>query len=329
MKYTQFHRNEKLKTIKKDWIGNPNRKGKFQNLTLHKKAGISGILKMKYQRNPDRHIKRAENWNPYHTKLTSLDHIKEDSLVWLGHSSFYMQLDGERILLDPVFGHIPFVRRKSVFPARVSAFKNINYILISHDHYDHLDKKSIKAILKHSHHNLKIICGLGLKSLLEKWIGNRAEIIEAGWYQQYTDKTLKITFLPCRHWGKRSIKDDSERLWGAFMVQSSKLNIYYSGDTGFGEHFSQIPELFGNPDYAIIGIGAYKPRWFMEPNHISPYEAVRAAKIMGAKIAIPMHYGTFDLSNEPLSDPPQVFEAEAKSKNQEVYIPHLGEIVNL
>ncbi|MFI3267742.1 MAG: MBL fold metallo-hydrolase [Rikenellaceae bacterium] len=328
MKYTQFHRNEKLKTIKKDWIGNPNRKGKFQNLTHHRKTGISSILKMKYQRNPDRHIKKAENWNPYHTKVTSLENIKEDTLVWLGHNSFFMQLDGKRLLFDPVFGHIPFVRRKSIFPAQISAFKNIDYILISHDHYDHLDRKSIKAIVKNNK-SVTIVCGLGLKKLLERWTKNTVKVIEAGWYQQHKDNTLKITFMPCKHWGKRSINDGSERLWGSYMVQSSKLSIYYSGDTGFSDHFNEIPELFGNPDYALIGIGAYKPRWFMEPNHISPYDAVKAAKMMGAKTAIPMHYGTFDLSNEPLSDPPQVFEKEAKSKNQDIYIPHLGESLAL
>ncbi|MFI3261742.1 MAG: MBL fold metallo-hydrolase [Rikenellaceae bacterium] len=328
MKYTQFHRNEKLKTIKKDWIGNPNKRGKFQNLSFHKKAGISNIFKLRYRRNPDRHIKKAEKWNPYHTKITSLEHIEEDSLMWLGHNSFFMQLDGKRFLFDPVFGHIPFVRRKSVFPAQVTAFSDIDYILISHDHYDHLDKKSIKIIVRHSP-DVKIICGLGLKKLLERWTRKSVEIIEAGWYQQYNDASIKVTFLPCRHWGKRGVNDGSVRLWGAYMVQSAKLNIYYSGDTVYGDHFGEVPGLFGNPDYAIIGIGAYKPRWFMEPNHISPYDAVRAAKDMGAKVAIPMHYGTFDLSNEPLSDPPVVFENTAQTENQRVYIPHLGETVEL
>lgn len=328
MKHTQFHRNEKLQTIKNNWEGNINRKGKFQNLTPKKLGGLSGFLKFKFKRNPERHIKRAENWNPQFTHVTSLEHIKEDTLMWLGHNTFFMQLDGKRLLFDPVLGHIPFVRRKSIFPAEVSALSGIDYILISHDHYDHLDKSSIKALTQHNH-NVKIICGLGLKRLIRKWVGRSIKITEAGWYQQIKDDTIKITFLPCQHWGKRGIKDDSERLWGAYMIQSDKINVYYSGDTGYGDHFKEIPELFGKPDYAIIGIGAYKPRWFMEPNHISPYDAIKAAKIMGAKTAIPMHYGTFDLSNEPLSDPPQVFSEEAKLKGQEIYIPHLGESMKL
>ena len=107
------------------------------------------------------------------------------------------------------------------------------------------------------------------------------------------------------------------------------LSVYYGGDTGYSSHFSEIQELFGAPDYALLGIGAYKPRWFMQANLISPYDSLTAASQMKARITIPMHYGTFDLSDEPLSDPPAVFAEEAGKRNIQVKIPALGEIVKL
>ena len=94
------------------------------------------------------------------------------------------------------------------------------------------------------------------------------KIVEAGWYQQIEDEGLKITFLPAQHWSKRSVRDGGQRLWGAFMLQGDNISLYYSGDTGYSSHFREIPDLFGAPDYALLGIGAYKPRWFMRPNHI-------------------------------------------------------------
>ena len=113
------------------------------------------------------------------------------------------------------------------------------------------------------------------------------------------------------------------------MLQGNGISLYYSGDTGYSSHFREIPDLFGAPDYALLGIGAYKPRWFMRPNHISPYESLTAAGEMHAGLTIPMHYGTFDLSDEPLHDPPKVFATEAKKRKIPVKIPYLGEIVKL
>ena len=155
------------------------------------------------------------------------------------------------------------------------------------------------------------------------------KVIEDGWYQQMEDEGLKITFLPAQHWSKRSVRDGGQRLWGAFMLQGNGISLYYSGDTGYSSHFREIPDLFGAPDYALLGIGAYKPRWFMRPNHISPYESLTAAEEMHAGLTIPMHYGTFDLSDEPLHDPPKVFATEAKKRKIPVKIPYLGEIVKL
>lgn len=302
-------------------------KNRFVNRQRQTRHGIGSVMKWRFSPNPQRKEKRREKWNPPVNFLHSLEDIRGDSLVWLGHNSFFMQLGGKRIMFDPVFGNIPFVRRKSRFPADPVVFKGMDYLLLSHDHFDHLDKPSIACLYRHNP-RMKVFCGLGTGTLVGRWFPG-LEVVEAGWYQQLEEEGLRMTFLPAQHWSKRSWNDGRRRLWGAFMLQTGGLSVYYSGDTGYAGHFAEIPGLFGAPDYALIGIGAYKPRWFMQPNHISPSDALKASAEMKAGVTIPMHYGTFDLSDEPLSDPPEVFAAEARRRNIRIAVPALGEVVRL
>ena len=322
-----FRRNEGLITVKPYWRGNPVVKGRFVNRQHRSKQGIGNVLKWRFSPNPQRKEKRNENWEPQLFPLHSIQGISGDALAWLGHNSFFMQLGGKRIMFDPVFGNIPFVRRKSKFPADPDIFKEIDYLLISHDHFDHMDKPSIIRLYENNP-RMKVFCGLGMRDLIRGWLPD-IQVIEAGWYQRWEEGRLKITFLPAQHWSKRSLNDGGLRLWGAFMLQTDDLSVYYGGDTGYSSHFTEIEELFGAPDYALLGIGAYKPRWFMQANHISPYDSLTAASQMKARITIPMNYGKFDLSDEPLSDPPAVFAEEAGKRNIQVKIPALGEIVKL
>ena len=230
-------------------------------------------------------------------------------------------------MIDPVYGNIPFVKRRSLFPANPSIFQHIDYLLISHDHFDHLDKPSVARLFA-DNPQMKLFCGIGTGALIKGCFPDM-EVIEAAWYQQYQDGDLKLTFLPAQHWSKRGVRDGGERLWGAFMIEAGGIVIYNSGDTGYAPHFSELPHLFPHIDYCMVGIGAYKPRWFMKPNHISPYDALTASADMQACLTIPMHYGTFDLSDEPLFDPPHVFKAEAKKRDMPVLLPELGEVVKL
>lgn len=269
-----FRRNESLKVIQPYWRGNPVVKGRFVNRQHRVKHGVGNVMKWRFSPNPQRKEKRQENWNPHLIPVYSLEHLSGDFLVWLGHNSFYMQLAGRRIMFDPVFGNIPFVKRKSKFPADPAVFQHIDYLLVSHDHFDHLDKPSVMRLFK-GNPQMKVFCGFGVGKLIQGWCPG-IEVVEAGWYQQLDDGQLKITFLPAQHWGKRSLNDGGQRLWGAFMLQGDGLSVYYGGDTGYSNHFVEIPELFGEPDYALLGIGAYKPRWFMQPNHISPYDTLTA-----------------------------------------------------
>ncbi len=322
-----FRRNEYLHTVNPRWRGNPSVKGKFFNRQHRWKPGMVSVLKWRFMPNPQRKEKRQIKWNPKIHFINSLESVVGNSLIWLGHNSFFLQLGGKRLMIDPVFGSIPFVKRRSVFPANPSVFQGIDYLLISHDHFDHLDKTSVAKLFA-LNPDMKLFCGIGTGKLVKNWFPEM-EVIEAGWFQQYNDGILKLTFLPAQHWSKRGISDGGERLWGAFMIQADGITIYNSGDTGYANHFKELPELFPHIDYCMVGIGAYKPRWFMKPNHISPYDALTASADMNAKVTVPMHYGTFDLSDEPLFDPPHVFVAEAKKRGMNFLLPEIGEVVKL
>lgn len=322
-----FRKNELLHTVNPHWRGNPTAKGKFFNRQHHWKPGMGNILKWRFSPNPQRKEKKQIKWNPKVNFIKSLDNVIGNCLIWLGHNSFFIQIGGKRIMVDPVFGSIPFVKRRSTCPANASVFKNIDYLLISHDHFDHLDKPSLTRLAAENP-NMNVFCGIGTGALIKEWFPT-FNVIEAGWYQQHVDGNLCLTFLPAQHWSKRSVNDGGGRLWGAFMIQADGITIYNSGDTGYARHFKELPEMFPHIDYCMIGIGAYKPRWFMKPNHISPYDALTAARDMGAKMTLPMHYGTFDLSDEPLFDPPHVFAQEAKLRSMPIMIPELGEVVKL
>lgn len=322
-----FRKNDRLYTVNPRWRGNPTAGGRFFNRQHRWKPGVGSVLKWRFSPNPQRKEKKMIKWNPQVHFLHSLDHVVGNSLIWLGHNSFFLQLGGKRFMIDPVFDSIPFVRRRSRFPANVSAFQQIDYLLISHDHFDHLDKPSVARLVE-MNPQMKLFCGIGTGALIKGWFPSM-EVIEAAWYQQWKDEGLSLTFLPAQHWSKRGVSDGGERLWGAFMIEADGITIYNSGDTGYAHHFSELPEMFPHIDYCMVGIGAYKPRWFMKPNHISPYDALTASADMHAHVTIPMHYGTFDLSDEPLFDPPHVFAAEAKKRGMEILLPELGEIVKL
>lgn len=322
-----FRKNDQLRTIYPQWRGNPTAKGRFFNRQHRWQPGMGSVLKWRFSPNPQRREKRTVKWNPAVHYLQSLDRVVGNSLIWLGHNSFFIQLGGKRMMVDPVFGSIPFVKRRSQCPANLSVFTRIDYLLISHDHFDHLDKPSVAGLVERNP-QMKLFCGIGTGQLIQGWFP-QLTVIESAWYQQYTDDGLRLTFLPAQHWSKRGLGDGGERLWGAFMIEADGITIYNSGDTGYASHFGELPGLFPHIDYCMIGIGAYKPRWFMKPNHISPYDALTASADMKACITIPMHYGTFDLSDEPLFDPPHVFAAEAQKRQMPVVIPELGEVVKL
>lgn len=296
-------KNYKLSVIRPGWKGNLfDDKERFLNEEFPFQPDLLDVLKWKMKRNPQHREKLSDPFRlEVHNDVSFVEQTN-DCIVWLGHSTFYIRLNGVVFLVDPVFYDIPFVKRyapHALSPARVG---RIDFLLLSHDHRDHCQERSIREVVQYNP-KVEVLTGLQMDGLLKGWIPH-ASIQCAGWYQQYkTGPAVAVCFMPSRHWGKRGYNDTNIRLWGGFMIQSSRTTLYFSGDTGYGSHFTEAAALFPRIDIAIIGVGAYKPLWFMSPNHISPDDAVRAANELHARMFIPMHYGTFDLSDEPPGEP--------------------------
>ena len=323
--------NPNLETILKAWQGTPiDQNGRFMNHEFPFNDKFSNALKWMLEKNPQRKLKNNDQWKMQVIKDDTFLNSKEDIIVFLGHATFFIRLNGKQILIDPVFESIPFKRRFTEFPISTSKLVDIDYVLVSHSHYDHCDKKSLKLLQKQNP-KAKFLTGLKMESLLNKWVKNN-EIQEAGWYQKYNlDNKVEISFLPSRHWSNRSLGDKNERLWGAFILKSNKKTIYFGGDSGYGSHFKKVGNLFSKIDVALIGAGAYSPRWFMSPNHQDPQDAIKAFNDTKASMMIPFHYGTFDLADEPLSEPENILKKLVKEKKvkQQLKIVKLGEVVSL
>lgn len=310
------------------WPGTPvDAAGKFLNHEFPYVNRFSTVVKYWVQPNPQRAEKEADLFQLPVLKTEAFLHNSADVIVWLGHASFFIRLGGVTFLLDPVLGNLPaFGKRLSELPLDPTALTGIDYILLSHAHYDHCDKPSLRRLYAQNP-QVQFLTGLGMDKLLTGWLPG-ASVQVAGWYQQYqTDAGLRVTFLPSRHWSNRTPWDKNETLWGAFVLQAGGRQVYFGGDSGYGSHFRDAGQLFPGLDVALIGAGAYAPRWIMAPNHQDPAHAVQALHDTGAKVLVPMHYGTFNLSGEPRGEPSRLLQA-ARDTGQlrgELRLPAVGE----
>ncbi len=284
--------------VKSGFKGNKTVNGVFQNL-----YGQSGgnslyqVIKWRLSRNRQKYEKDRENYKlPVHQAENILQD-KDDYLLWLGHATWLIQIDGKKIITDPCLTSPPFVKRQTALPIPATVI-NPDYVLISHGHYDHLDFNTLRHFNKAT-----ALVPLGMRGLIKENIAD-INCHEAAWYQRYNlTEDFQIIFLPAHHWYRRGTNDYNKILWGSFLIRTKKGTIYFGGDSGYSQHFKDIGGLFNNIDIAILPIAAYSPRWFMKTSHINPEEAILAFKELKAKKLIPMHYGTFDLSDEPLGEP--------------------------
>ncbi|MCP4670886.1 MAG: metal-dependent hydrolase, partial [Desulfobacula sp.] len=185
-----------------------------------------------------------------------------------------------------------------------------DYLLVSHGHFDHLDTDSIKHFS-----GAKALIPLKMTDIIKK-ANPDIHCQEAGWYQQYDlNENFQITFLPAHHWHRRNSFDYNKVLWGSFLIKTKSTSIYFGGDSAYSNHFQDIGNLIGGVDIAILPIAAYAPRWFMKSSHINPEEALQAFKDLQAKRFIPMHFGTFDLSDEPMGEPAKLLSSLSGSEN--------------
>lgn len=309
-----YKSNEALRTIKPDWPGTPvDQKDRFMNHEFPYLPKMTDLLKWKLSGNGFSDAKkndsqRLEVRDP-HPFLAS----DKDGILWLGHASFYIRVNGVGILTDPVFDDPAFLTRFVPVASPLADLNRVDYVLLSHDHRDHMDESTLRSVAS-KFPNAKFLAGLRSDDVLREWTTPTNRIDTAGWFQEFglNDDRLRIYLLPLRHWSRRGLFDMNFRLWGGYLIQTPSKTIYFGGDSGYGRHYSEMRELFPNIDYFLIGIGAYEPRWFMEPNHNNPSDAIKSFIDSGARHLIPMHYGTFDLSDEPPSQPLQLLKDEAE-----------------
>ncbi|WP_210413081.1 MBL fold metallo-hydrolase [Leptospira semungkisensis] len=229
-------------------------------------------------------------------------------VVWFGHATVWISSteNGKtvNVLTDPIFESPIFVTRLVKLPIPKEALPQVDFVVVSHAHRDHLDRDTLR-FLKNKNPKLQILLPSGMKSFSESEDLGQTISQELG--QATIKDSVKITFLPAHHWSRMGISDTNQYFWGSYAFESQNKIVYFAGDTGYSSHFKNISERLGKPvDLALLPIGAYKPRWFMKYAHIGPEEALLASKDLNAKSFAPIHWGTFplgdDLPQEPLLD---------------------------
>ena len=247
-------------------------------------------------------------------------------LTWIGHATFLVTLGGKRILVDPVFNtRLGPVSRLTAPGMAIDALPPIDLVLVTHNHRDHLDPWSLSRLAR-GPGAPQFVVPLGNGDLM-KSAGAEA-ITELDWWQSTEVGGLAVTLVPARHWSMRFPWDRNDMLWGGFVIRGPEGAAYHSGDTAFFDGFAEIGERLGPIDWAMLPIGAYEPRWFMKPQHMGPEEAVEAARLLGARRLVAMHWGTFKLTDEPIGEPPvrarAAFE-KAAEPGRELWILDVGE----
>jgi N-acyl-phosphatidylethanolamine-hydrolysing phospholipase D len=235
------------------------------------------------------------------------------TVTWIGHATTLVQAGGLSILTDPIFSHraspLSFLgpQRAHAPGIAIIDLPRIDVVVVSHNHYDHLDRRSIETLARQHGGPPLFLVPLGIK----KWLGGLriSRAVELDWWDHYEHEDVEFHFTPAQHWSARSLTDRNRTLWGAWSVLGADLHWFFSGDTGYSADFNDTRERFaarqtaargGGFDVALIAVGACEPRWFMRPQHVDPAEAVQIHLDLRAKRSIGIHWGTFSLADEPL-----------------------------
>ncbi|UOQ96354.1 MBL fold metallo-hydrolase [Hymenobacter sp. 5317J-9] len=329
-KRISFLRNDALPTVRPGYPGNKLFGNEFANGEELFEPSFATVLKWQLEANPQKAEKKADTWAPAVVDCTAAFSSTDDMLVWLGHSCFLLRAAGVTLLFDPVLYSSLGLRHRHALPCPPEAIRSIDYLLLSHGHRDHLDEKSIK-LLAAQNPQMQVLSSLRMGPLL-RGMARSLTVQEAGWWQQYDlgpNSPLEITYLPAAHWHRRGLADLNEVLWGSFLIRVADKLIYFAGDTAYADHFEAIEVRFGPVDIALMPIGAYKPAYMMAKSHVNPHEAAKAVNVLRAGHVVPMHHGTFDLSDEPASEPlRQLTEVAAGGMLRgELHAPAVGEVL--
>ena len=278
---------------------------------------------------PDPNVSPKEDIKVQKITSESLSN-KPDSLTrltWFGHSTFLIELDGKNILFDPVFGQYaaphPLLGRKrynSEMPINIDQLPNIDAVIISHDHYDHLDYESIEKLKDKTDH---FFVPLGVDNHLERWGVAEEKISKMDWWEEEEFKGITVVFTPSRHMSGRGLSDQSATLWGSWVLKSETRNLFFSGDGGYGKHFKEIGEKYGEFDIALMECGQYNTLW--ADVHMMPEQTVAAGQDVKAKMIVPIHWGAFTLASHSWTDPIERVTAQAQKVNMPIATPQIGE----
>jgi len=248
------------------------------------------------------------------------------SLTWIGHASYLVQTNGLSIVVDPVLSSRIAVVPRNVAPGLgYAALPRLDVVLLTHNHMDHLDLPTLRQLGTEPLY----IVPKGIEAFLRR--RGFPNVRELGWWEHTSVRDVRFTFVPSQHWSRRGLLDEDKTLWGGFVIDGEK-RFYHSGDTAYFGGFHDIGKRLGRIDAAMLPIGAYEPRWFMKAQHMNPDDAVRAFIDLGARRFAAMHWGTFRLTDEHLSDP-QLHTRERWSAERldeaRLAIPAIGETLLL
>lgn len=252
-------------------------------------------------------------------------------LVWYGHSAFLLQIDGKNLLIDPMFGTTPAPypwmgrsRFTDGLPIAIADLPQIDAILLSHDHYDHLDYRSILALKERTK---VFFVPLGVGMHLRAWGVEPARIHELDWWDEIDHEHLHFAFTPARHFSGRGLTDRFSTLWGGWVIRGRKDNIYFSADSGYGPHFAEIGNKYGPFDFAMIECGQYNEKW--ADIHMMPEESAQAALDVRAKVMMPIHWGSFVLAMHSWTDPVERVTKKADELGMPIITPRIGDVIAL
>jgi L-ascorbate metabolism protein UlaG (beta-lactamase superfamily) len=279
--------------------------------------------------------------DPNKVPLSKLPEMKPDiekfltpspdlKVIWFGHSTFLLNLDGIIIMVDPVFSGsaapVSFLAKRFQEPVlSLAELPKIDYVLLSHDHYDHLDMESIKFF---KNQKVEFIAPLGVGSHLKGWGIEKERITELDWWEK-TTKPNEVDFIatPAQHFSGRDGFNENETLWASWVIQKGKHKVYFSGDSGYDIHFKEIGDRFGPFDIAFLETGQYDEQW--KEVHMMPDEAAQAYFDLKAKIFFPVHWGMFVLANHSWYDPILRISGESLKRNINLIAPKIGELVQV
>lgn len=264
------------------------------------------LLRWKFARNP------YDNSSPARVPAVANDGAyladagAPDSLTWVGHSTFAIQDGGEVFLTDPHWGPRALLPRRHQPPGvPLAAVPGHGFAVLSHNHYDHLDAWTVARLPPDLEWYVPLGLAQALRRRRHRAAGELPAVTELDWWQSVRRGRWTLTCLPAQHWSNRLGSPRNSTLWCSWLLDSGRRRYYFAGDSGYFAGFAEVGRRFAPVDVALLPIGAYEPRWFMAYAHMNPAEAWRAFGDLGARWLVPMHWGTFDLTDEPIDLPPQ------------------------